>query len=218
MDQARWWSSVRRAGLALVWAMAAGGAAAAPSVVDFRGEHASAEVRRLAALALGERDAQGKPFAVVDKKAARLFVFDARGQLVGASAALLGSAAGDVSAPGVAKRAASYIPPDQRTTPAGRFDSEPGHNLDGEAIVWVAYDAAVAIHRLRPAPKAERRPQRLASATPDDNRISLGCIVVGERFYDMVVAPTLGVRRGVVYVLPETGELSATFGFGAADL
>jgi hypothetical protein len=96
-------------------------------------------------------------------------------------------------------------------TPAGRFASRPGRNDKGEAIVWVDYGASLAIHRLRPAPAQERRPARLASATPDDNRISLGCIVVPETFYDAVVGPILGSDRSVVYVLPETRPARALF-------
>jgi hypothetical protein len=157
-------------------------------------------------------DAAGKPFAVVDKRAARIWVFDHNGQLVGSTAVLLGLAPGDHSVPGVGTRVLSGIPTHERTTPAGRFASEPGHNLRGEAIVWVDYEAALAIHRLRPAAAHERRPERLASESPADNRISLGCVIVSEAFYDEVVAPTLGRRAGVVYVLPETRSLQAVFG------
>jgi len=198
-------------GLAAGSAQASGTAAAR---ADFQGQRASAEARKVAHWAVASRNAQGKPFAIVDKKDARVFVFGADGRLQGAAPALLGLAVGDDSAPGVGQRVAIGIAPDERTTPAGRFDSQPGHNLNAEAIVWVDYKAAVAIHRLRPAPAAERRAQRLASGAADDRRISLGCIVVSEAFYDDVVAPTLGRRHGVVYVLPETRALGAVFGQG----
>ena len=182
--------------------------------VDFAGEAASEEARTLAQWSWASGDTRGRPFAVVDKKDARLFVFSAGGRLIGAAPALLGLARGDDSAPGVGRKVATGIPRQERTTPAGRFDSEPGHNLSGEAIVWVDYDAAVAIHRLRPAAASQRRPQRLASDSPADNRISLGCVVVDEAFYDQVVAPTLGRQRGVVYVLPETRDWRVQFGIG----
>jgi hypothetical protein len=182
---------------------------------DFRGLPASEETRAVAQWSLASGDTRGRPFAVVDKKEARLFVFSASGRLVGAAPALLGLARGDDSAPGVGRKVSTGIPRQERTTPAGRFDSEPGHNISGEAIVWIDYDAAVAIHRLRPAAPSERRPQRLASGTPADKRISLGCVVVEEAFYDQVVAPTLGRQRGVVYVLPETRDWRAEFGIGS---
>lgn len=182
--------------------------------VDFRGQAASPEARAVAQWSFASGDARGRPFAVVDKKAAKLFVFAADGRLVGATPALLGLAVGDDSTPGVGRKVSTGIPRAERTTPSGRFDSEPGHNISGEAIVWVDYDAAVAIHRIRPTAPSERRPQRLASDTPADNRISLGCVVVDGAFYDRVVATTLGKQRGVVYVLPETRDWRAEFGIG----
>ena len=172
-------------------------------VVDFRGEPASPEARAMARAAFERADAKGLPFAVVDKKAAKLFVFLADGRLAGAAPALLGLARGDRVAPGVGDMVATGIPADLRTTPAGRYDSLPGPNLKGETVIWVDYDAAFAIHRLRPRPARERRAERLASPSPDDNRISLGCVVVTGEFFDRVVAPVLGHGAGVVYVLPE---------------
>ena len=172
-------------------------------VVDFRGEPASPEARAMARAAFERADAKGLPFGVVDKKAAKLFVFLADGRLAGAAPALLGLARGDRVAPGVGDMVATGIPADLRTTPAGRYDSQPGPNLKGETVIWVDYDAAFAIHRLRPSPARERRAERLASPSPDDNRISLGCVVVTGEFFDRVVAPVLGHGAGVVYVLPE---------------
>lgn len=175
----------------------------APPRVDFRGEAASPEALASARTAFERGDAQGLPFAVVDKKEAKLFVFGADGRLVGAAPALLGLARGDTVAPGVGRMVATGIPAALRTTPAGRYDSQPGPNLKGETVIWVDYDAAFAIHRLRPSPASERRAERLASPSPDDNRISLGCVVVAGEFFDRVVTPVLGRGPGVVYVLPE---------------
>jgi hypothetical protein len=191
----------------LVWMLAglplfAVAAGAAPAV-DFRGESASPEARAMARTAFEHGDARGLPFAVVDKKEARLFVFHADGRLAGTAPALLGLARGDSVAPGVGQMVAAGIPPAWRTTPAGRYDSQPGPNLKGETVIWVDYDAAFAIHRLRPSPAQERRAERLASPSPDDNRISLGCVIVAGEFFDRVVTPVLGRGHGVDYVLPE---------------
>lgn len=163
----------------------------------------TAEARDTRDWALGAGDHGNLPFAIVDKKNARLFVFHGDGRLAGDSAALLGLAPGDHAVPGAGQRVANLLP-SERTTPAGRFLSEPGHNLNGEAIVWVDYDAAIAIHRVRPGPAREQREQRLASASAGDNRVSLGCVVVPVAFYEQVVSPVLGRSRGVVYVLPES--------------
>ena len=178
---------------------------------DLAGERASDDTRYAAAQAVDNGDAQGRPFAIVDKREARIYVFDAAGRLTGASAVLLGLAPGDADVADIAQRTPASLAPRERATPAGRFDSRPGHNDRGEAIVWVDYDASLAIHRLRPAPSWERRAERLASPGAGDNRISLGCIVVPEAFYDGVVGPTLGARRGVVYVLPETRPARSLF-------
>lgn len=159
---------------------------------------------------LDHADHRARPFAIVDKREARLHVFDARGRLVGATPVLLGLTPGDRAVvTDMGDRPVASLAPDERTTPAGRFESEPGVNDRGEAIVWIDYDAALAIHRLRPAPARERRPARLASDDPAQRRISYGCVVVPVAFYERVVAPTLGRTRGVVYVLPEAGAENA---------
>ena len=186
--------------------------AAAPAAVEVMDDRDFGQAREFASddaqyalqWIVGQGDNQGLPFVIVDKKGARVFVFAANGRLRGASAALLGLTPGDHSVPGIEQRSVASLRMDERTTPAGRFVSEPGHNLQGEAIVWIDYAAKLAIHRLRPADPKERRADRLVSATPDDNRISVGCVVVPVDFYDAVVAPVLGKSYGVVYVLPET--------------
>ncbi len=186
-------------------------AAPAPSIdVELVAAQASLDARYLGAWVQARNDNLGLPFAIVDKKDARIYVFDERQVLVGSSTVLTGSTAGDDSAPGVGQRAQyARLARNERTTPAGRFVSEPGRNLNGEDIVWFDYQAALAIHRLRADAAYAHRAQRLATASPDDNRASLGCVVVPVAFYERVVRPWLGARRGVVYVLPETRPVQA---------
>ncbi|MET3373459.1 hypothetical protein ABIC89_002521 [Variovorax boronicumulans] len=171
------------------------------------------DVRQLARAAVSERDSRGLPFAIVDKKRARVFVYGADGYLRGASPILLGLARGDASVPGIGERRMSEIRPEERTTPAGRFDSEPGVNLQGEDIVWLDYDAAVSMHRVRTGNKVERRLERLASTNVAEHRISYGCINVPASFYDTHVKPLFGHARGVIYVLPETRAARDYFKF-----
>jgi hypothetical protein len=152
-------------------------------------------------------DNRGEPFAIVDKRDARLYVYSAYGALVGDSPVLLGQQPGDDAIPDIALRSPMSLRPSERTTPAGRYASQPGHNLSGDDIVWIDYAASLAIHRLRPAPPNQHRPDRIVSLRPEDKRISFGCIVVPVAFYDRLVAPTLGRLHGVVYVLPETRPL-----------
>ena len=176
---------------------------------DFSQVRSSSEARRMVDWVLRNADHGGRPFAVVDKRLARIYVFDGQGRLMGETAALLGQTWGDHTVPGVGERAQTgSVRPDERTTPAGRFDSAPGHNTKGEHVIWVDHASAFAIHRLRPDRARRAREIRLATASPDDNRASLGCVVVSVRFYQDVIEPTLGHTRSVVYVLPETAPLS----------
>ncbi len=157
-------------------------------------------------------DNEGLPVFVIDKTAARLYVFDRRGGFLGDSPVLLGAARGDHSVPGIGDRPLSQVLPEEKTTPAGRFRAERGFNLGGEDIVWVDYDAAVSLHRVRTVSEKERRRERLATPTPLDNRISFGCINVPERFYNGVVDPALLRGAAMVYILPEVETVAAVFG------
>ena len=172
---------------------------------------ASADARYAVRWVLATGDNQGKSFAIVDKKNAQIFVFESKGKLIGASPALLGLSTGDTDVSDIAHRQPTSLSTEERSTPAGRFLTEPGRNLNGEAVVWMDYAAKLAIHRLRPAAAHERRAARLASATPGDNRISLGCVIVSESFYDTVISPAFGRSHGVVYILPETRPVQHMF-------
>ena len=185
--------------------LAAGGRA------DFKLEPASAEVSRLADWIVDSGDNGRLPFVIVDKHGARVFVFSADGGLRGASPALLGQSSGDDSAPGIGTRKLADIRPEERTTPAGRFVASLGQNLHGGEVLWVDYDAAISLHPVVTSNSRERRLQRLASATPLDNRISYGCINVPPQFYRNVVSPAFRQSDGIVYILPETRPASAVF-------
>lgn len=177
------------------------------------GQPGAQEVREAVRWIQRTADNKGRPFAVVDKKQARLYVFDARGRLAGISVALLGATPGDHIVPGVGERAQrGEVRADERTTPAGRFDAIPGRNLSGEHVVWADYASAFAIHRLRPGRAQAPRQRRMDSESPEDNRVSLGCVIVPVAFYKDVVQRVLGHERSVVYVLPETRRFKDLFG------
>ena len=183
----------------------------APRQMDFGKTQPSRDARSVAERAVAFSDAGGLPFLIVDKTAARVLAFDSQGRFVGDSAVLLGSARGDDSAPGIGNRPLAKIPPEERTTPAGRFSAELGENSHGEDILWVDYDNAVSMHRVRAVKASEKRLQRLASVTATDNRITYGCINVPASFYDDVVKPLFAPRNGIVYVLPETRPVETLF-------
>ena len=199
------------------WALAAlmlpcGLGVANAAGVDFKGRAVSADARQLAEWIDESGDARGKPIAIVDKKAARLYVFDKRHRLVGSTPVILGETVGDHTVAGVGQRAQiGKVGLHERTTPAGRFESLPGKTLTGEGNVWLDYDAALAIHRLRPGAGHASRLAGLKTDTPEDNRGSWGCVVVPVEFYERVVERQLGRARGVVYVLPEVRSITGVF-------
>lgn len=188
-----------------------GPAAWQPVAADFAGEEASPDARRLAQWVAHTGDHKRMNFVILDKKNAHVFVFGPDAKLIGASPVLLGSKVGDDSVPGIGKRPIHDVRPDERTTPAGRFVAEPGRNALGEDVVWVDYEAAVSMHRVRATVASERRLERLASPTTDDNRISYGCINMPVAFFETVLKPAFEKQYGVVYVLPETRALGDVF-------
>jgi hypothetical protein len=182
-----------------------------PRDADFAGEPASPDAQRIAQWVAQTGDNKNMSFVILDKKNAKVFVFEPNGKLQGASPVLLGLAQGDDTAQGVGQKALAEVRPEERTTPAGRFVAEPGRNATGEDVVWVDYDAAVSMHRVRQLEAKERRLERLATPTADDNRISYGCINVPIDFYETYVRPAFKGRYGVVYVLPESKPLKEVF-------
>ena len=172
---------------------------------------ASPAMQALAGRVLGLADHGHRPFAIVDKQAALLAVYRADGTLAAVTRALLGRDIGDLLVPGVGERTQTgQLLPGDATTPAGRFVSSPGQNRLGEAVVWVDFSAAFAIHRLRSGAAQPTRARRLASSNPRDKRVSAGCVVVPAAFYLAVVQPILGRSQATVYVMPESPQ-------GAAD-
>jgi hypothetical protein len=178
---------------------------------DLVGHSASADARFIADWVADSRDNRDLPFAILDKREATVYVFDAGAKLVGASPVLLGLSAGDEAISDIGSRPIALVRPEERTTPAGRFVSAPGRNASGEDVVWVDYADSVSMHRVRPVDPKERRLQRLASPDPTERRISYGCINVPVAFYEAVIHPVLGAGRGVVYVLPETKSVRQVF-------
>ena len=211
---------IRRAvGAAVVAVLVGAGVAAAlaapAAASDAWSEAVSDDARFVVEWVRATRDNRGRPFAIVDKKNALLFLYSGESQLLGVSPVLLGMGLGDHGVPGVGDLPPARIPPAARTTPAGRFSSEPGRNLTGEAVVWFDYDAGLAIHRLRDDAAHASRLQRLASKLPAAQRVSAGCVVVPVGFYESRIEPLLGHGRGVVYVLPEMRPVREVFAGGA---
>lgn len=180
---------------------------------DFGDADPSVDARRVADWVATTNDSRGARFVVIDKREARLYVFDNQARLRATSWVLLGAALGDDSVPGIGERPVELVRPEERTTPAGRFVTEHGRNARGEDVVWVDYGAAVSMHRVVTHEPGERRLERLASPSVDDNRISYGCINLPVAFYESHIGPAFTRHAGVVYILPDVGTIEQVFGF-----
>lgn len=184
------------------------------------GEAPPAAVWLLAEAVRQSGDARGPGasghFGVIDKAGARLWIFSPRGQVLAHSPVLLGQAPGDVAPPDIGTRPLSRVRAHEKVTPAGRFLTEEGVNHQGEDIVWLDYDSALSMHRVRNV-AGEQRPRRIASGSLADKRISYGCINVPASFFDQHVKPLFAHHKSVVYILPEERQAAEVFPFMRAD-
>lgn len=181
----------------------------APRLADFGGRQPSPDVRLMANWVVQSHDNGSRSFIMVDKKEARVWVFDPGGRLQADAPALLGQWRGDDTVPGIGDKPIDAVQPNERTTPAGRFVAELGASSSrGEDVVWVDYDAAVSMHRVLKKPE---RLKALASPTKDDNRMSYGCINLPPAFYENAVRAAVKSTGAVIYVLPETRSLQQQF-------
>lgn len=183
---------------------------------QFGPEPAGRDARRLANWVVDSGDNQAKSFVVIDKSAAKVYLFDPKGRLKAATPAVLGAAHGDDTAPGIGNKPLKDIQFEERTTPAGRFVASVGESSSrNEDVVWVDYDAAVSMHRIIKTPE---RVQAVSTPSPDDNRLSYGCINLPDSFYEGALRPAVNRTGVIVYVLPETRPLDKTFaGFYDVD-
>ncbi|HWF78009.1 MAG TPA: hypothetical protein VN694_12620 [Caulobacteraceae bacterium] len=159
-----------------------------------------------------------RPFAIIDKLGARMFVFAPDGTLLGAAPVLVGLARGDDSQAGIGEKALAAISPKERTTPAGRFVARFGPAAgEHKTVLWVDYGDDIALHPVITTNPKEHRLKRIKSAAAADHRISFGCINVPATFYDKVVLTAFRKHGGIVYILPDTRPVQEIFpAFGAS--
>lgn len=209
------------AGLALVIATASSGAKTKPHrtaeapVATAVAEPVlppSADALRVADWIASSRDNHALPYAVIDKQAAALLLFDGSGKMVSQVPVLIGIAPGDDATPGVGSKKLGEIGPAEKTTPAGRFLAKFGYAAGRQKVLWVDYTNSVAIHPIPgDAARSENRRARMLSPEPDDNRITFGCINVPRAFYATDLRPLFQQKGGYVYVLPDSKSLEEVF-------
>ena len=205
---------------ALALALPAAAAAVPPEETAKPAEAAKAEEKpgpsvgaiRVANWIASSGDNAALPYAIIDKPTASIRLFDAKGKMLGEAPVLIGIALGDEATPGIGSKNLSEIGPAEKTTPAGRFLAKFGLAFGREPVLWVDYATSVAIHTIpKTAPKKERRRERMLSATPDDNRITFGCINVPIAFYGKALRPAFQKKGGYVYILPDVRPVEEVF-------
>jgi hypothetical protein len=87
-------------------------------------------------------------------------------------------------------------------------------DLQGGKVLWIDFEAALAIHTVAAGPSENSRLKRLQSSNPGDHRATLGCVVVTKEFYRTVLSPLFDQANGYVYILPETMPVASFFGIG----
>lgn len=191
--------------------------AANPQQADFVGSQGGASdwsdaSMRVADWIAASGDNRALPYIIIDKDAASLLLFDGKGAAIGKAPVLIGIAHGDDATPGIGNKNLAEIGPAEKTTPAGRFLARFGSAAGKQRVLWVDYATSVALHPIPPgASKKERRRERMLSPTPDDNRITFGCINVPIAFYSKKVRPMFLKKGGYVYVLPDTKPIETVF-------
>jgi hypothetical protein len=185
-----------------------------PTSLD-RVQSASPEVLATLQWIAASKDNGGLPFIVVDKTNARAYAFNPLAQLKATSPVLLGMGVGDVAlVPQDAPMSA--MPPQKRITPAGRYVSRLVKDGHGKVVLLIDGPNLITMHIVVKGTPAQRRAERLASLTSEDNRVSFGCINVPPAFFTTVVDPDFRPAKGIVYVLPEKTTAAQLFGFQPA--
>ena len=193
-------------------AQSSGSTSSQPGSMEAESEATQSATARVADWVAESGDNGSLPYIIIDKPAASLFLFDAKGKSLGKVPVLIGVAAGDDASPGIGSKNLAEIGPAEKTTPAGRFLAKFGLAAGKQKVLWVDYATSVALHPIpKGASKKERRRQRMLSPTADDNRITFGCINVPMAFYNKSVRPLFQKKGGYVYVLPDTKPLEAVF-------
>ncbi|WP_375195986.1 hypothetical protein [Sphingobium sp.] len=186
-------------------------ASARPSAVAAAAAGLSEDARRVSDWVASSGDNGSRPYIIIDKKTASLFLFDGKGKPLGQSPVLIGIAPGDDATPGVGSKNLAEIGPAEKTTPAGRFLAKFGVAAGRQKVLWVDYATSVALHPIPKGNPKEKRRQRMLSPTADDNRITFGCINVPMAIYSRNLRPLFQKKGGYVYVLPDTKPLEEVF-------
>jgi hypothetical protein len=180
---------------------------------DFKGATAGTEARVVADWMVRTNKQDGAPFIIADKKDGLLYAFDEKGTLLAKAPALFGETKSDTLTEAQANKPIERVTKADKITPAGTFASRLGESDSyGKVLVVKDYkNTRIVIHRVYLGTPSEQRMQRLQSESPEDNRISYGCINALPEFIDSVIVPHFSGKSQVV-ILPESMDAKSYFG------
>lgn len=167
--------------------------------------------KRVADWVFESGDNRSLPYVIIDKKVARAYLFNGKGNYRADAPVLIGVAVGDEATPGIGKKSLPEIGPAEKTTPAGRFLAKFGIAAGQQKVLWVDYATSVALHTIPNGKVREPRRKRMLSKSIDDNRVTFGCINVPQLFFNKGVQPLFSRKGGYVYILPDTKSLEEVF-------
>lgn len=142
-----------------------------------------------------------KAFMITDKADGKIHIFHADGTPIIQTAALTGRDIGDKLQGG------------KGITPAGKYTIR--FTADAEYAGGFRYDLVetsrgggiIAVHAVYTGEAAEKRPERLQTASAADNRISWGCInVTNEAMVDTLIPARGELNGSLMFVMPENSE------------
>lgn len=144
-------------------------------------------------------------YVIVDKPNAKLYIIGTNKKIVGTMPVLLGQTKGET--PNMSNPESDVA--EQATTPSGKYTltrlpTEEGiATYKGKIFNIISKDnAGLAIHITYP-PEKEKRSKSLNTPTPDDNRMSWGCINVDEEMWDQYIEGNIKNRGATLFILPD---------------
>lgn len=157
---------------------------------------------------LKKKDNNDLPFIIVNKNVSEVAIFNNHGDLKDVAPALLGMAIGDTAEHDIGDKDFSHIASEQKITQSGRFFAHFGTSDGIDDVLWIDFRSSLSLHPVIVGNPSEQRLHRLMSPTPDDNRITFGCINVTPEFYFKTLKVIFSNGAGMVYILPETSSKS----------
>jgi 5'-deoxynucleotidase YfbR-like HD superfamily hydrolase len=147
-------------------------------------------------------------YVIVDKPSATLFIIGADKKLIGQMPVLLGQTKGETPNMSDAESDTAV----QATTPSGKYTllrlagEEDLITYKGKVFSLCGSDA-LALHITYP-PEKEKRTEALNTPTPEDNRMSWGCINISEEMWGKYIEGNIEARGAYMFITPDNPIMS----------